>query len=284
MAKLSRDQLLSLAEGLDRGVVIPVQSSNGLSFDFTPEQKLTLQRKQLKIKKWQRRLARQKLGSQRRKKLKSRIAKAHRKTADIRKDFAHQTTRSMVGKKDETGQVIDNWIQIFVIEDLKIKNMTRAPKAKPDQDRPGHFVSNQAAAKAALTQKILNSAWGLVARFLGYKANHAGKVLILVSPQSSSQECARCGHIHPDNRQTQSQFVCQECGYAENADRNAAKVIQKRGVEKILKQVTLGTGESARGGTRKTFRVSKPKKQTLRSENRRRQGNHSELIPGSSGL
>jgi len=61
-------------------------------------------------------------------------------------------------------------------------------------------------------------------------------------------------------------------------------VIKKRGVEEILKQATPGIGESARGGIRKTSKVSKPKMQTLRSENRRRRGKKSELIPGSSGL
>lgn len=100
--------------------------------------------------------------------------------------------------------------------------MTKSPAPKPDEQNPGHFVPNQAAAKAGLTQKILNSAWGSLVLFLIYKANHAGKVVIKVSPQFSSQECAQCGHIHPDNRRTQSEFVCQSCGHTANADINAA--------------------------------------------------------------
>jgi putative transposase len=284
LAKLPVTKLAELAVGLDRGVVIPVQSSAGQSFDFSPEQKATIERKQKKIKKWQRRLARQKLGSNRRGKVKRSIAAARRKIADIRRDFAHQTTRSLVGKKDESGQVIENGTRIFVIEDLKIKNMTKSPAPKPDEQNPGHFAPNKAAAKAGLTQKILNSAWGMVALFLTYKANHAGKVCIKVSPRFSSQECAKCGHIHPDNRQTQSEFVCQSCGHAENADQNAAEVIRKRGVEEILKQATRGTRESARGGIRKTLKASKPKVLTLRSENRRRQSDGATLIPGSLPL
>ncbi len=284
LAKLPANELMEKAVGLDCGVIIPVQSSSGQSFDFSSEQKKTIERKQRKIRKWQRRLARQRLGSHRRNKVKQSIAKAHRKIAEIRRDFAHQTTRTLVGKKDENGQVIDNGAQIFVMEDLKIKNMTKSPEAKPDEQNPGHFVPNQAAAKAGLTQKILNSAWGLIAVFLAYKANHAGKVFIKVSPRFSSQECAKCGHIHPGNRRTQSKFVCQKCGHTANADQNASEVIRKRGVEEILKQATHGTWESARGGTRKTPRVSKLKVQTLRSENRRRRGSNSELIPGSLPL
>ena len=127
LAKLPEAHLTQITVGLDRGVVIPVQSSDGHSFDFSPEQKATIERKQKKIKKWQRRLARQKLGSNRRGKVKRNIAKAHRKIADIRRDFAHQTSRTLVGKKDRAGQVIDNGTQIFVMEDLKIKNMTKSP-------------------------------------------------------------------------------------------------------------------------------------------------------------
>jgi putative transposase len=279
LGKLPANELMDIAVGLDRGVAIPIQSSAGQSFNFTPEQKKTIERKRQKIRKWQRRLARQKLGSNRRSKVKRSIAKAHRKIADVRRDFAHQTSRALVGKKDEKGQVIDNGTQIFVMEDLKIKNMTKSPEAKPDEANPGYFAPNKAVAKAGLNQKLLNSAWGMIAIFLAYKAGHAGKVFIKVSPRFSSQECAKCGHIHPDNRQTQSQFVCQRCGHAENADQNAAEVIKKRGVEEILKQATPGTGESARGGIRKTRRVLKLKAQTQRSENRRMRGSNFRADP-----
>jgi putative transposase len=287
LAKLPALEIANQTIGLDRGVVIPVQSSAGQSFDFTPEQKVTIERKQKKIKKWQRRLARQKLGSNRRKKVKSSIAVAHRKIADIRRDFAHKTTRTLVGEKDEHGNVIDNGIRIFTVEDLKITNMTKSPAPKPDEENPGHYAPNKSAAKAGLSQKILNSAWGMIGTFLSYKAAHAGKVCVKVSPRFSSQECAQCGHIHPDNRQTQSEFLCLKCGHAENADQNAAEVIRKRGVEEILKQATCGTQGSARRGTRKTLKASKPKVQTQRSENRRRQSNPAQSIseiPSSMSL
>ena len=283
-SKKTREELLEIATGLDRGIVRPIQSSRGQSFDFSVQQKATIQRKQNRIRKWQRRLSRQKVGSHRREKVKRKIARGYGRIADVRKDFAHQTSRTLVGKKDKDGQVIENGTKIFVIEDLKIKNMTKSPDPKADKRKPGSFAPNQTAAKAGLSQKILNSAWGMIALFLIYKANHAEKVVIKVSPHFSSQECAQCGHIHPDNRLTQSEFVCQNCGHAENADQNAAEVIQKRGVEEILKQVTRGIRESARGGTRKTLRASKPKVQTRRSENRRRRSDDAELIPGSSGL
>jgi putative transposase len=224
------------------------------------------------------------LGSQRRAKVKYQVAKAHQKIADIRKDFAHQTTRTLVGKKDKEGQIQHNGIRIFVMEDLRIKNMTKSPAPQAEEQNPGKYRCNGASAKAALSRKILHSAWGQVALFLAYKAHQAEKIFIKVSPHFSSQECAGCGHIHPDNRQTQSQFVCLHCGKAGNADQNAAEVIRKRGVKEILKQATRGMRESARGGNRQTPRASMLKVQTRRSENRRRRCDDVPLIPGSSGL
>src|SRR5437868_3993069 len=87
---------------------------------------------------------------------------------------------------------------------------------------------------------------------------------------SLAQGNAKCGYIHPDNRQTQAKFVCQSCGHSENADLNAAQVLRKRGVKTILSTAsddweiqsdhtiklavgTRGTRESARRGNIKTM-------------------------------
>ncbi|MHB1899776.1 MAG: zinc ribbon domain-containing protein [Leptospirillum sp.] len=58
--------------------------------------------------------------------------------------------------------------------------------------------------------------------------------MIKVPPQFSSQECAHCGHIHPDNRPSQAEFVCQRCGLTGNADQNASRVIAQRGIRLLL--------------------------------------------------
>lgn len=49
-----------------------------------------------------------------------------------------------------------------------------------------------------------------------------------VSPYYTSQECSHCGHIEKANRKSQESFICQKCGYSDNADLNASKVILKR--------------------------------------------------------
>ena len=40
--------------------------------------------------------------------------------------------------------------------------------------------------------------------------------------------------MHGDNRPSQAEFVCQRCGHRDNADHNAAVVIAKRGIQKLL--------------------------------------------------
>ena len=49
-----------------------------------------------------------------------------------------------------------------------------------------------------------------------------------VLPYNTSRECSKCGHIEKGNRLSQESFVCQNCGYSDNADNNASKVILKR--------------------------------------------------------
>ena len=49
-----------------------------------------------------------------------------------------------------------------------------------------------------------------------------------VLPFNTSIECSKCGHIEKGNRLSQESFVCRNCGYSDNADNNASKVILKR--------------------------------------------------------
>ena len=112
--------------------------------------------------------------------------------------------------------------------------------AKGDKEKPGKSVC----AKAGLNRAILDKGWHHLETYLGYKAKKYGKSLFKVSAAYTSQECADCGHIHPDNRQTQAEFVCVHCGHTDHADRNAAKVIKKRAITLILHS---GTELSAKG-------------------------------------
>ncbi len=75
---------------------------------------------------------------------------------------------------------------------------------------------NGADAKAGFNRAILSSAWGQVAAYTQYKALRAGKLLIKVAPQYSSQTCAECGHVDAGNRLLQAEFLCLRCGHEDN--------------------------------------------------------------------
>jgi len=247
-SKLDEITLTNITNGIDRGVVIPVCSSTNEQFDFTAEQKKALAKCELKLAEYQKKLSRQKIGSNRRHQTKRKIAKLHANMANIRRDFAHKTTHKLVNGDSE----------IFVLEDLKVKNMTASVEPKLAIDGKT-YLPNGASAKAGLNATILASCWGLIATFLSYKALRINKLVIKVTPYKSSQECAKCGHIHKDNRLSQSEFICKICQYTENADLNASQVIAKRGVKQLLEfsksqsvsseSPLVGTRERARGGT-----------------------------------
>ena len=55
-----------------------------------------------------------------------------------------------------------------------------------------------------------------------YKADREGIEVRFVNPAYTSQKCSKCGHIHSDNRKTQANFKCVECGFEIGADWNAA--------------------------------------------------------------
>ncbi len=119
----------------------------------------------------------------------------------------------------------------------RLSHMTKRPKAK--RDGIGRFLPNGRKAKTGLNRAILASTWGDVVSFMRYKALRQGKWVITVPLQHSSQECAVCTVTSPDNRQSQSEFVCQHCGHTDNAGHNAAVVIAKRGITKLLFGIPL---------------------------------------------
>lgn len=213
------DYLHKNVVGIDRGVKIPVQAGSE-SFFLTPEQKRSMERKQRYIRQYQKRLSKQKKASNRRNKTKQKLAKSHEKVANIRKDFCHKASKAVVANPEN---------KVIVFEDLKTKNMTKKAKAK--KDAQGKWQRNGRKAKAGLNKVILNVGWHQFESFVKYKSYRAGKAWFKINPHHTSQECAACGHTHPDNRESQSRFCCKVCGHTDNADRNAAEVIKKRAID-----------------------------------------------------
>ncbi|HXE63201.1 MAG TPA: transposase [Bryobacteraceae bacterium] len=73
-------------------------------------------------------------------------------------------------------------------------------------------------------------AFNQMRQFLTYKCEAAGIPLIVVDPRNTSRICPACGHCAKENRRSQSEFLCVECGLEMNADLVGAINIQARGI------------------------------------------------------
>ncbi|MFE7807998.1 RNA-guided endonuclease InsQ/TnpB family protein, partial [Streptomyces sp. NPDC057430] len=115
-------------------------------------------------------------------------------------------------------------------EDLKIRNMSKAPAPKPDPGQPGGFLPNGAAAKAGLNRSIADAGWGVFLTILNAKAESAGREVMAVDPRDTSRQCPECGHTAKENRPTQEKFHCQACGHHAHADTVGALNVLRAGL------------------------------------------------------
>jgi putative transposase len=156
----------------------------------------------------QRCLSRKQRGSNRRRQAVHRVANQHRRVANRRRDGLHQLSRRLVNSYD-----------LLVFEDLKIANMTRSARGTPGE--PGSRVAQ----KAGLNREILAASLGALISMVAYKAEDAGRELIVVNPKDTSRRCSSCGHTEAANRPSQAAFCCRACGFKDHADINAARNI-----------------------------------------------------------
>ena len=194
--------------GIDLGLAAFAATSDGAL--VAPLKALAKQ--QVRLRRYQRSVARKKKGSANRKKAVARLGNLHRRIAHQRNDWLHKLTTDLA-----------NAHPVIALEDLRIKNMSAS--AAGTVDTPGKNVR----AKAGLNRGILDAAWGEFARQLTYKVEWRGGQVILVNPAYTSRTCRCCGHEAAENRKTQSVFSCVACGHTENADVHAAKNILAAG-------------------------------------------------------
>ncbi len=187
--------------GIDRGVAVSAALSTG---DLLHAPGLSA-RDQRRMQRLQRRLARAQRGSNRRARVKLAIARLRVRETDRRKDWAEKTSTGIARRFD-----------VIRVEDLQIRNMTRS--AKGTAGSPGRSVR----AKTGLNREIMRSGWGLLVRRLQDKA--PGR-LEKIKPAFTSQRCSACGHVDANSRESQARFACTACGFACNADVNAARNI-----------------------------------------------------------
>ena len=194
--------------GLDAGVTKLATLSDGTVYQPVNSFKAS----QRKLAMLQRQLSRKVKFSASWQKQKKKIQRLHSHIANIRRDYLHKVT-SEISKNHA----------MIVIEDLKVSNMSKS--AKGTAERHGRNVR----AKSGLNRSILDQGWYEMRRQLEYKQLWRGGQVLAIPPAYTSQRCACCGHTAKENRQTQSKFVCQVCGYTENADINGARNILAAG-------------------------------------------------------
>lgn len=195
--------------GVDLGVKDFAVLSTGEKI-FNPRH---LARKQRNLARYQRRLARKQRGSNNRRKAKTKVARAHRKVRHARADFLHRTSTRLVREHD-----------MIAIEDLNVAGMSRS--AKGTVDKPGRNVRQ----KAGLNRAVMDAALGEFRRQLEYKAERAGKTVVVIDRwYPSSTTCSACGHLLADLKLSVRHWSCPDCGTRHDRDHNAAKNILAAG-------------------------------------------------------
>jgi putative transposase len=148
------------------------------------------------LAKCQRRVARRKKGSHRRRKAVAILARAHQHVQRQRADFHHKTALALLKTNDT-----------IYLEDLRLVNLVR----------------NRHVAKS-----IHDAGWAQFRATLEAKAACAGRRVIAVPPAYTSQDCSGCGDVVPKSLSVRT-HVCPACGLVLDRDQNAALNIQRAG-------------------------------------------------------
>ena len=80
-----------------------------------------------------------------------------------------------------------------------------------------------------LAKSISDAGWNQLIQLTKYKAGHAGKVVELVDPKNTTQNCSNCGNKVPKSLSVRT-HKCPYCGLELDRDVNAAiNILQKVG-------------------------------------------------------
>ena len=185
-----------LAIGIDMGLERFVKFSCGDGID-NPR---FFRRDEKELAKAQRKLSRAEKGTPERAKRRKAVQHIHHRIANRRKDFAHQKSRELV-----------NAFGFMAFEDLRIKNM----------------LQNHCLAKS-----ISDAAWRQLIQYTTYKAENAGRVVVLVEPRNTSKRCSCCGAMVEKSLDVRV-HECPFCGLVMDRDQNAANNILRLGLESL---------------------------------------------------
>ncbi|KAB8197505.1 IS200/IS605 family element transposase accessory protein TnpB [Nonomuraea phyllanthi] len=148
-----------------------------------------LRRAERRLKKAQRALSRKAKGSNNRAKAVVKVARAHARAADARRDFAHKLSTQIICKN-----------QAVYVENLSVKGLARTKLAK----------------------SVYDAGWGQFTAMLAYKAARHGRTLVRIDRWfPSSKMCSTCGAVAESLPLHIRSWTC-PCGTVHDRDVNAA--------------------------------------------------------------
>jgi len=154
-----------------------------------------LRRAEKKLRRAQQALSRKEKGSRNRDKARVKVARAHVRAADARRDFHHQLSTALI--RDS---------QAVAVEDLAVKGLARTRLAKSVHD----------------------AGWAAFVRMLEYKARLYGREFHRIGRfVPTSQTCSACGAKDGPKPLHVRAWQCRECGAWLDRDVNAAVNVAK---------------------------------------------------------
>ncbi|WP_369391682.1 RNA-guided endonuclease InsQ/TnpB family protein [Streptomyces sp. CG1] len=177
--------------GIDLGLGHFAVLSDGTKID-SPR---FLRRAEKQLKKAQRSFSRKTKGSADRDKAKVRLARAHARVADARREFHHQLSTKLICEN-----------QAIAVEDLAVKGLARTKLAK----------------------SIHDAGWSQFTAMLEYKATRYGRTLVRIGRfEPTSQVCSACGIKDGPKPLHIRTWTCGACGNVLDRDINAAVNVAK---------------------------------------------------------
>ncbi|WP_292389219.1 RNA-guided endonuclease InsQ/TnpB family protein [Methanosarcina sp. UBA5] len=197
------------AVGIDVGILSFATLSNGT---YVPNPRFYIQEEKA-LAKANRKFSKAEKGTPERKKCLKTLCRVYERIANKREDFTQKLSKKLV----------DNY-GIVCFEDLNINNMTKNHN---------------------LAKHILDAAWSKLVTYTSYKAENAGRKVILVDPKNTSKMCSNCGML-VEKSLSERTHNCPFCGLFIDRDLNASINILRLGLQsdrKIGRCPSLQRGE-----------------------------------------
>jgi putative transposase len=114
-----------------------------------------------------------------------------------------------------------------LVEDLNLKGLIK--RNKPKQDEQGNYLPNHQSQKAGMNKSFCDAGVGQFLDILSDKAENAGKKVIRVNPNYTSQICCYC-NAHVPKTLSDRIHTC-DCGLEIDRDWNASLNIKRVGLD-----------------------------------------------------